>query len=237
MSSFSGKEIALLEQELILIQKDVGVKQLLGDIEVERLIEKLLNEFEDFTIQEITHAVNEAVMGRLMFDGKPVDPNHYGEFGFMYLARILKAYQFYRGTIIRKYYDGEEQLRIEDQKANAAPLTEDQKRDSARKLALSNFESFCEGRPTVALHLVYETLNQAGLMKFPEEKMKVFRETALQNTKREAVRGNTSAKSIMEVLKRDNGTDPLDWQVKALAVKAFFSELKDMEVQLCDIFQ
>lgn len=221
-----------------MIQKDVGVKSLLGDTEMERLLQKLRDEFGDFTTAEITHAVNEAIMERLFMDGKMVSAaTHYDEFSFLYLSRILKAYQLYRGRMIRKYYEGEEMLRKEELRANATPLTPEQIRNRAFWHAANTFDSYKSEQPMAGLHLVYDTLIGIGLMKEQADDFARFIEEAKVIAKTDARKGSTSARMIMDQITQSGKDDAIIDSAKIRAVKAYYHTLKEKNVELIDIMR
>lgn len=238
ISDFEEDDLRELEIRLIRLQRFVGTSRLLGDDEMEDLIEYLQDEFPDMATDEIDNAVKLAVAEKIVVTdarGRVMGAEHFNEFGALYLHRILKPYQNYRGSIIRKYYEGEEALRAAEKKKSTPAPTAEQLRVNAISHALSCFDSFSKEQPMAGLHLVFDTLQGEGLMKYDEARMQQFRDKAKENLEKEAKRGNTRAKSLLDVLKgSDIVSNSLDWDIKALAVKAYFSELIQMEAKLSD---
>jgi hypothetical protein len=205
---------------------------------MEDLIEFLKDEFSDLSSDEIDNAVKLAVAEKIVITdgrGRVTGAEHFNEFGALYLQRILKPYQNFRGSIIRKYYEAVEALAREDQQKNKKPPTPEQIRINGINHALSCFDSFKNGQPCAGLHLVFDTLQSEGLMKYDEARMEQFKTTARENLEKEAKRGNTRAKSILDVMKAsDVVSNSLEWDTKVLAVKAYFSELMEIEAELSE---
>lgn len=241
ISDFEPEEFNELEVKLIRLQRFVGTSRLLGDDEMEDLIEYLSDEFPDFASDEIVNAVKLAVAGKLAVTdgrGREIGAEHFNEFGALYLQRILRPYQNFRGSIIRKYYDIEEQMRREAERAKIKPPTEEQQWALRTSHAISCFDSYKNGGPMAGLHLVHETLLQAGL--FPnehEERFEKFKALAKQNVEIEARKGNTKAKSLLQIMQTSDiltNTASLEHEAKVLMVKAYFAELKQTDKELRD---
>lgn len=205
---------------------------------MEDLIEYLSDEFPDFASDEIVNAVKLAVAGKLAVTdgrGREIGAEHFNEFGALYLQRILRPYQNFRGSIIRKYHDTEEQMRREAQKAKAKPLTEQEQWGLRTSHAISCFDSYKKDGPMAGLHLVFETLQQAQLIPGTDDHMEKFRKVAKENLEAQARRGNHNARSILEIVKSgDVVSNSLEHDAKVLAVKAYFAELKQNELELKD---
>lgn len=215
------------------------MSRLLGDEEMDDLIEYLTDEFSDLSTEEIENAVKLAVAGKITIingQGREIGAEHFNEFGALYLQRILKPYQNYRGSIVRKYYEGQDALEAEEKEKNKPPRTAEEDRQAMIKLALSNFESFKAKEPIlVGLHLVFDCLQAEGLCQYDETRMKQFKEAAIANANRGKRTDLSAAKSAGAIMQNnDLVSKSLQMDIKVLAVKAYFSELKELNAELSD---
>jgi hypothetical protein len=220
---------------LILIQKFVGLKTFLSDPEMEMLIEYITDEFPDFAIDEIDNAVRMAISGRLLGENSKPISEHYNEFGALYLTKILKPYQHYRGSIIRKYNDAVFHLLEEERIKNIPKKTPEEERKATINFCLSAFDNFKNSIPTIGLDRVYDFLASEKKISVTHEKYKQYEEIALQTIKRESKRGNSHAQTILEAINNDESSNAsLLAKTKTLAVKAHFIELMELKAELSD---
>ena len=83
---------------LIGIAKFLGVKETLDDTQRKMLVRCLVNELNDFTLEELDKAIQMGAMGKLEVDNK-----HYQCITPMYLSDIVLAYKKHRGNVYKKY--------------------------------------------------------------------------------------------------------------------------------------
>jgi hypothetical protein len=83
---------------LVSIAKFLGVKEALDDIQRKMLVRCLVNELNDFTLEELDKAIQMGAMGKLEVDNK-----HYQCITPMYLSDIVLAYKKHRGLVYKKY--------------------------------------------------------------------------------------------------------------------------------------
>lgn len=225
------------------MQRAVGANHLLDDLSMEDLLEFLHNEFSDFTTNEIKHAINETIIERLqVFDinGKRLGATTYDQFGAHYLTPILKSYQHFRGAIIKKYYDGIEAEKEAERIKAIPPRTKEDERQERLTFALTTFKNFKNDLPCIGLDRVYNFLKAEGKINYDKDRRAQFKAQAKENIMADARRGdaNSRAKSIAEILKTNetyNGV--LEIAGKALAVKAYFTELIGLNAELSDYFE
>ncbi len=209
----------------------------MSDDAITELITYLLDYFPNIAIDEIDNAVKMSAAG-LIFDerSQPVKSEHYQNFGAIYLSNILKPYQNYRGTVVRKYYDQEDKLIAEEKQAAIPKKTPEEEREILVALTLSNLNSYKinpEG-PFTALHLVYDFLEKEGKINYTKEKKLEFQQLAKSALLRDSARGG-KAKSMLDVIKTDVGLDTINLRAKGLAVRAYYKNVVQSNIDLADI--
>lgn len=83
---------------LVGIAKFLGVKEPLDDMQRKMLVRCLVNELNDFSLEELDKAIQMGAMGKLEVDNK-----HYQCITPMYLSDIVLAYKKHRGMVYKKY--------------------------------------------------------------------------------------------------------------------------------------
>ncbi len=83
---------------LVGIAKFLGVKEPLDDMQRKMLVRCLVEELNDFTLEELNKAIQMGAMGKLEVDNK-----HYQCITPMYLSDIVLAYKKHRGIVYKKY--------------------------------------------------------------------------------------------------------------------------------------
>ena len=239
MPAFTGKDFNLLEEQINDTQSFLGIKEehLLGDREVFTLLEYLKEEFPDFSVSEIGHAVKMAVAGRLYGEdkngqSKQVDAQHYNEFGALYLTKILKAYRIFRGSIISKYDQGEKKLLIAETTKEPEPLTEEKKRENMISFALITFENFKTDLPVGGLDRVYDFLAKEKKINLTNEEKVKYEVAAKDEISRAAKKGGP-AKNIFDTMMGNAFNDgTIVAKAKSNAVKAYFTQLLKADKEL-----
>jgi len=79
-----------LRKELIGISYLLGVKEAPNEMVMTQMVNILKDEFDYFTVQDITNAVKKALSGKLNIDFQP-----YNNFSIPYICKILTAYREY----------------------------------------------------------------------------------------------------------------------------------------------
>ena len=226
IADFESNDFNRFEAKLIMIQKFVGAKDFLSDPEMEMLIEYLTDEFHYYSIEEIEQAVRLAVAERITSENGKSLAEHYNEFGANYLTKILKAFFNYRGTVVRKYYEGEAALIEADKLKQQKPWTDAEKRQINIKFALGAFENHKTASPTFGLDKVFDFLSSEALLSIPPETWEKYRQTAMAALKHEAKRGNSTAVNILAAFNIDQSSNgSIDARIKTLAVRAYFEQI------------
>lgn len=238
IADFESNDFNRFEAKLIMIQKFVGAKDFLSDPEMEMLIEYLTDEFHYYSIEEIEQAVRLAVAERIVSETGKSLAEHYNEFGANYLTKILKAFFNYRGTVVRKYYEGEAALIEADKLKQQKPWTDAEKRQINIRFALGAFENHKTASPTFGLDKVFDFLQNEAILEVAPEKWEQYRQTAMAALKHEAKRGNSIASSVLQTLNNNqNSNEGLTARIKTLAIRAYFELILAESKNLTDFLK
>ncbi len=74
----------------------LGLKEKASKEEIIINVQFIRDHFGEFNVQDIHEAMQTSIAGKL-----DVDNNHYGNFGPLYISRILNAYKSYKGDILQ----------------------------------------------------------------------------------------------------------------------------------------
>ena len=235
LCEFNAKDFNNLEAKLITLQSFTGQRDLLSDEAVSELIEYLLDYFPNVAIDEIDNAVKMSAAG-LIFDerGQPVKSEHYQNFGAIYLSNILKPYQNYRGSIVKKYYVEEEKIAVKEAKAKEPKKTPEEERETMVTFTLASLESYRNEEPLIALDRIYDFLSKEKLLNLTTEKQQEYEKQAKSIIHSQSLKGDRTALSILEVMKADQG-QTLIQRAKGLAVRAYFREIIKSNIDLADM--
>ena len=207
------------------VQVFIGVREFLPDRGMERIMEYITDEFPFYSTEEIYCAVTNATAERTRTEeGRLI--KHYNEFNATYLTQVLKAYYNFRGSIVRKYYEGEAALIEADKLKHKALPNETEIRKISISFAKSAFENHKTASPTLGLDKVFDFLQKEGILSVLPEKWEQYRQTAMATLKYESKRGNSIAVNILQALATDQSSNgSLEARIKTLAVKAYFEQI------------
>ncbi len=224
------------------LQRYKGIRELLGGIENERLVNFLRKEFHDFTIRELWTAIDlssapDNPFG-LKYAGRVTD------FTNDYLSMVLGPYRTYRAALINKYV--EEEIIFSRNKAGENQSTTDISAEEKAtrdlnfdyRFCTSIFNSFTEGGPVAGLDRVYDIMEKHALLSFTKERQEHFQTTAKDRMNRLA-KTDGRVRSVMQALEKGVpiGVESLDLERKRVAMQVFFIELRDAGLSPKDLFQ
>lgn len=231
-------DIKILADELAAIQRYKGIRDLLGHIEIDRLIHFLRKEFYDFNIRELWSAVDLSSAPdnpfNLKYGGQVLD------FTNDYFTRILGPYRPYRAAIINRYLQ-QEMAYDQGAPAEPPPLSEAAMAaillDGEARMCQTAFENQKAGIPAGGLDRVYDILQKHNMLTFTAERMAEFEVTARERMEK-AARGDGRVRTIMQALAKGLpvGTDSLLNETKKVAIQALFSQMKELDASPAELF-
>lgn len=169
IADFSPKDFNKLEEKLLLVQRAIGVGQLIGDLEMEWLIESFTRELTDFSIEEILYAIE-----LLSYDHLEVEKRHFQAFTALYLNPVFAAYRKLRFSVLNKYYKAEDKIRELEIKTSTPGPTPEQVFLSKKNLTLSAFENFKSSITIMGLPQIFDFLWDLRLIPFDKNQMLNF---------------------------------------------------------------
>lgn len=118
---------------LVGIIKVIGIKEQ-PQSHIRYIVNLLVEEFPNFSMQELNKALRMAMSGKL-----DVDNNHYQNLTPMYLTAIINAYKIHRGQVYKRYK--QEQDKIEREKPDIKP-TKDEVINTSINLLKTEYEDY-----------------------------------------------------------------------------------------------
>lgn len=224
-----SKDLQELEAALYVLQRSVGINQLLGDPEMERLITFLQDEFEDMNILELDCAINLANGGHLFVEK---DGQHYQNFTALWLKTILTPFRVYRLKLITKHNNEVAEMELKELAVPAEPISAEQLLEIDKKYIIGCYENFTNGIPLAFHYRIYDVLSRNNLIIVTRDEQQNFEAKARDNIRRRASK-DERAKTLLSAIElmTDIGTDGLIREAKKLAVEAFFTKWMTAEVK------
>lgn len=182
ISDFKADDINLIEVELIKLQRTQGINQLIGDHEMEELIEFFLEQLKDFTLTEIKHAFR--LKAAQLIDVQKRD--QWQVFTAGALMPTLIEYRKLRAEVLRKYFDAEDKILEAEKEANKPKLTKEQIFIINKQLCEAAFDNYKNKIPVLGLHKVFDILWELNLIPYTVEKMNSFELMAVKDIKSRA---------------------------------------------------
>ena len=143
-----------------------GVKPLPLDEEMKLFVSYVAEHFYKMSLLEIDNAFNLATAGKL-----DIQADHYQSFSVIYIAKILNAYNSYKGNYILEYQ------RILKRKGEIKkPPTQEERFQFLLEGVIENFEEYVEKRNYNHFGWVsYDFLDKLGIIEIPNsEKEKIL---------------------------------------------------------------
>lgn len=222
----NGKDFTELEQGLYVIQRSIGVSQLIGEYEMERLMNFLMDEFDDFNLLEIDCAINLANAGHISVKE---NGNPYGSFTPLYLAGILQPYRQHRLAIVAKHNNETNDMFLAENRAPAKEPTPEEIVQADKAMINTCYQSFLTGSPTFFLDKVYDKAYgiYSDLPYFNEFTEKAIEVLRLKSKKDKRV------KEIIQAFDQrlDFGVKSVTLEAKKLAILSYFTQLQNKEVK------
>ena len=223
IKDFKAEDFPALMETIYVNQRVIGVNNLIGDAEMDILVNYLGDEFPDFNVIEITCALMMASAGHLNIAER--DLQHYQSISPKFLNTILSSYRQYRLKIMARH-DNEfaDSEAVNNAKPAAAP-TAAQLFETNKRLCLNNFDAFLVDGPLMYLDKVYDFLRDQKIYVANNAERHKFEEKAKDNLK---LRAKKEA-AVADILKSFNhgdgrGINAVITEAKKLAVMAFFTK-------------
>ncbi len=235
IANFTADDFAQLEVKLLILQRFVGINQLISDAEMEMLKEFLSEELNDFSISEIEYSIKLAVAGHI-----EAKIDHWQAFTAQYLYPIFIKYRLLRSAVLSKYYAAEDSQRAIEAKANRPTQTEEELFLSNKKLCISAFDNFKLKISIIGMHKVFDILWELNLIPYTKEKMLQFEEMALAELKGEAFRNGSFDKTIYDAVLYSlkskinledptaQKTHPAEFELKLIGNNALIHKTKEL---------
>lgn len=184
IADFKPQDFQNLEIKLITLQRFVGINQLIGDPEMEMLLEFLAEELKDFSITEIEYAIKLAVAGHI-----EAKIDHWQAFTAQYLYPIFNKYRLLRSAVLNKYYTAEDELVSKSIKIQKPQLTKEEDFLQKKRMCESAFDNYKLTIPVIGMPKVFDVLWDLNLIPYTAERMRSFEKIAASELKVAAKHG------------------------------------------------
>lgn len=170
----------------------MGINQLIGDSEMEMLIEFMVENCPDLSIEEIGYSIKLAVAGHI-----EVKIDHWQAFTAQYIYPILVKYRLLRAKISTKYYDELDKLTAKEIQEAKPELSKEEVFLNNKKLCQVAFDNYKLKISVIGMHKVFDILWDLDLIPYKTERMNHFEVIAASELKSLAKDGGLD-KSIYE---------------------------------------
>jgi len=157
-SEDKNEQFQKLHQILVKWAILCGVKPLPLDEEMKLFVSYVAEHFHKMSLLEIDNAFNVATAGKL-----DIQADHYQSFSVIYIAKILNAYNSYKGNYILEY-----QRILKEKSEIKEPPTREERFQFLLEGVIENFEDYVEKRNYNHFGWVsYDFLDKLGIINIP----------------------------------------------------------------------
>lgn len=218
------------------MQRLIGVTNLIGNYEMEALLNYLGDEFADFNTIEINCAINLAMAGHLGIDER--SKIHFNSFTPLFLSTILSAYRSYRLKIVANHNNEFANAEATKTIIIVTEPTPAEKFEAAKRSCINAFENFITDVPVAYMDKIYDQLNEYKIYTASREEQEKFEAKARENIDFRAKKETHFADVLKQITGgTSQGFNSLISEAKKLAVKALFTKYANNKEAFYDLFK
>lgn len=224
IANFEASDYKDLSKQLVSFQRTIGITTLLGDDEIDFIIDHLCDNFSDFNAIEIKLAYGLAVSSTIPVPEKHLE--HYDALTAQYLTRLLVPYRQYRAKLLNLHADEEIKF-VTKADVSTKPLpTPEQQLQKDKQFCIAAFNTFTETKLSFGLHKIYDILYKYNLLTFTDDRKAAFKQKAIERLKYKA-KQDTRVKTVMQAFEKGAtiGTTTVIQEAKKVATEVLFTEM------------